>query len=156
MNTILVTPLAESQIDAVAALFDAQLREHGITVNPDGLRTTARMVVADPRYGFMLVASADGGRVVGVAYASTILSLEHGGVGGWLEELYVLPECRGTGIGSRLLDEVITHAKKLGWRALDLEVDAAHQRVIPLYLRHQFQPHSRTRFYRPLRDDQPA
>ena len=156
MNTILIKPLAESQIDAVTALFDAQLREHGITVNADGLRATARMVMADPRYGFMLVASADDGRVVGVAYASTILSLEHGGVSGWLEELYVPPECRGAGIGTRLLDEVITQARKLGWRAIDLEVDGAHQRVIPFYLRHHFRAHSRMRFYRPLGDDLPA
>jgi GNAT superfamily N-acetyltransferase len=98
------------------------------------------------------VATDDEGRAVGVAYASTILTLEHG-VSGWLEELYVLPEWRGKGLGSRLLDAVITHAERLGWRALDLEVDANHQRVIPLYTRHHFQPRSRTRFYRALRDE---
>jgi GNAT superfamily N-acetyltransferase len=156
MNAISIKPLAESQIGAVTALFDAQLREHGIMVSADGLRRTARMVMADPRYGFMLVAGADDGRVVGVAYASTILRLEHGGVSGWLEELYVLPEYRGTGIGSRLLGEVIVQARKLGWRALDLEVDDVHQRVIPFYVRHHFRAHSRARFYRPLGDDLPA
>jgi GNAT superfamily N-acetyltransferase len=105
------------------------------------------------RYGFMLVASTDDGRAVGVAYASTILALEHGGISGWLEELYVLPEWRGKGPGSRLLDAVIAHAEELGWRALDLEVDDDHQRVITLYTRHRFQPRSSARFYRTLGDE---
>jgi GNAT superfamily N-acetyltransferase len=73
----------------------------------------------------MLVANAPDGGSIGVAYASSLLSLEHGGVSGWLEELYVLPQWRGRGIGSRLVAEVIAHARELGWRALDLEVEAS-------------------------------
>jgi maltose/maltodextrin transport system permease protein len=56
----------------------------------------------------MLVAKAPDGGSIGVAYASSLLSLEHGGVSGWLEELYVLPQWRGLGIGSRLIAEVVT------------------------------------------------
>jgi GNAT superfamily N-acetyltransferase len=82
------------------------------------------------------VASAVDGNPVGVAYASCLLSLEHGGFSGWLEELYVLPEWRGRGIGSCLIAEVITRAKELGWRAIDLEVDVGHQRAISLYTRY--------------------
>ena len=88
------------QIDAVVGLFDAQLREHRITRSTDDLRAVAQTVVTDPRYGFMLVANAPDNRPIGVAYASTILTLEHGGVSGWLEELYVLPPWRGSGVGS--------------------------------------------------------
>jgi hypothetical protein len=51
------------------------------------------------------------------------------------------------GIGSCLISEVIRHAKELGWRAIDLEVDASHQRAISLYLRHQFRLHSRSRLF---------
>jgi ribosomal protein S18 acetylase RimI-like enzyme len=94
------------------------------------------------------VASAVDGNPVGVAYASCLLSLEHGGFSGWLEELYVLPEWRGRGIGSCLIAEVITRAKELGWRAIDLEVDVGHQLAISLYTRYQFQPHFRSRLYR--------
>jgi ribosomal protein S18 acetylase RimI-like enzyme len=152
MNPPSISLLDARQIEAVIGLFDVQLREHGITTSSDDLRAVARTVVTDPRYGFMLVATAADVCAVGVAYASTILTLEHGGVSGWLEELYVLPEWRDKGIGSRLLDAVIAHAEKLGWRALDLEVDANHQRVISLYTRHRFQSRSRRRFYRTLGD----
>jgi GNAT superfamily N-acetyltransferase len=150
MNSPPIGPVDAQMLDAVVSLFADQLREHAITISSDDLRRVVQQVIADQQYGFMLAASAPEGRPIGVAYASSLLSLEHGGVSGWLEELYVLPEWRGRGIGSRLLAEVITHARKLGWRALDLEVDASHQRAISLYLRHEFQPHSRNRFYRIL------
>ena len=138
------------QLDCAVALFSAQLKEHGITTPADDLRSVAQSVVADPRYGFIVLASTVEAGPVGIAYASCLLSLEHGGISGWLEELYVLPEWRGRGIGSRLVAEVITRAKELGWRAIDLEVDAGHQRAISLYLRHQFQLHSRTRLFRTI------
>lgn len=143
--------LADTEtLEAVIGLFEEQLREHEITTSRDELRALAQIVISDRRHGFMLVASAPDGSPVGVAYASSLLSLEHGGVSGWLEELYVLPQWRGRGIGSRLIAEVVARAKESGWRALDLEVERSHQRAILLYTRHQFQPHSRSRFYRIL------
>ena len=150
MNLPPINLVDAQKLDAVVALFEAQLREHEITTLRDDLRVVIQTVIADQRYGFVLVANAPDGGSIGVAYASSLLSLEHGGVSGWLEELYVLPQWRGRGIGSRLVAEVIARARELGWRALDLEVEASHQRAISLYARHQFQPHSRSRYYRIL------
>ena len=141
--------LADTEtLEAVIGLSEAQLREHEITTSRDELRAVAQIAISDRRHGFMLVASAPDGSPVGVAYASSLLSLEHGGVSGWLEDPYVLPQWRG--IGSRLIAEVVARAKESGWRALDLEVERSHQRAILLYTRHQFQPHSRSGFYRIL------
>src|SRR5262249_18368065 len=71
-------------LDAVIGLFEAQLQEHGITTSSGALRMVAQTVIADRRYGFMLVARSPDGDPIGVAYASALLSLEHGGVSGWL------------------------------------------------------------------------
>jgi GNAT superfamily N-acetyltransferase len=142
--------LEARQIDSAVALFNAQLKEHGITTPADDLRSAVENVVADPRYGFVVLASTIEAGPIGIAYASCLLSLEHGGISGWLEELYVLPQWRGCGIGSHLVAEVIRHAKKLGWRAIDLEVIAGHERAISLYLRHKFQLLSRTRLFRTI------
>jgi ribosomal protein S18 acetylase RimI-like enzyme len=139
--------------DSVVALFEAQLLEHDIVPGRDDLESAIRTVVDEPRYGFMLVANGLDGQTVGVAYASCLLSLEHGGISGWLEELYVLPQWRNLGIGSQLIRAAISHARELGWRAIDLEVESSHQRAISLYARHQFRPLSRTRYVRPLSDE---
>jgi GNAT superfamily N-acetyltransferase len=150
MDSLCFDLVDEGKLEAVAPLFEAQLREHEITPSPDDLRAAIRTVIRDRRYGFILTASAPEIGPIGVAYASSLLSFEHGGVSGWLEELYVLPRWRGRGIGSRLVEQVIAHARQLRWRALDLEVEAGHQRAITLYARHHFRPHSRSRFYRIL------
>ena len=138
-------------LDDAAVLFEAQLREHQMAPPTDALQEAIRSVIDNPSYGFVLLGTAPDGAAVGVAYASSLLSFEHGGVSGWLEELYVTPAWRGRGIGSRLLQEVVKMARELGWRALDLEVDVAHERAIPLYLRHGFHPHARSRFFLELK-----
>jgi GNAT superfamily N-acetyltransferase len=151
MQPIISTATPE-QFPAMAALFEAQLREHAIDSSVDAIMATLRLVDQKPEYGCAITAIIDG-VVVGVAYASTILSLEHGGWSGWLEELYVLPAWRNQGIGSRLLDAVTAIAHDQGWAALDLEVDDGHQRVISLYASRDFQPLPRTRFVHHLRHE---
>jgi GNAT superfamily N-acetyltransferase len=149
MSLVNIQLIDSYTLGAAIDLLESQMREHDIVISRADLQAATQKLMSDRRYGFMLVATSDEGPI-GVAYASSILSLEHGGISGWLEELYVLPKWRGQGIGSRLIAEVVALAKEAGWRALDLEVEASHQRAISLYARHQFQPRSRSRFYRVL------
>jgi ribosomal protein S18 acetylase RimI-like enzyme len=150
MSLVNIQLIDSYTLDAAIALLERQLREHDIVVSRADLQAVTQKVISDRRYGFLLVATTSDAGPVGVAYASSLLSLEHGGISGWLEELYILPEWRGQGVGSRLIAGVVALAKEAGWRALDLEVEASHQRAISLYTRHQFQPRSRSRFYRTL------
>lgn len=147
MDNVQIHFLNHRRIDEVVVLFETQLLDHQIAPPTDALRQAIRTVIDNPHYGFILVAEGPDSKAAGVAYASSLLSFEHGGVSGWLEELYVTPAWRGRGIGSRLLEKVVSTAKEFGWRALDLEVDVDHERAISLYLRHEFRAHSRSRFY---------
>jgi GNAT superfamily N-acetyltransferase len=153
MSEPLIAPATPDQFPSMAALFEAQLREHGIDSPADRLIAQLRVLCEQPKHGFVLAASCET-TVVGVAYAACILSLEHCGWSGWLEELYVLPEWRGQGLGTQLLDAVIAGAHERGWIALDLEVDSGHQRVTALYARREFQPVPRSRFVRRFRTAQ--
>jgi GNAT superfamily N-acetyltransferase len=134
-------------VEAAGALFEAQLREHDMMSTLEGLRRAIHAVISNPQFGFVLLASANGSPA-GVAYAAAILSFEHEGIIGWLEELYVLPGQRDAGIGSMLLNEVAGRAQKLGWKGIELEVVTGHERAARLYLRHGFRPLSRSRFCR--------
>lgn len=145
MKGIRITPLEDALLAPTVLLFQAQLREHQILSSPEVLAAVLKILSGQPESGFILIARHDDA-VVGTAYAARILSLEHGGWSGWLEEFYVLPEWRDRGVGSLLLEAVIAGAAQRGWPALDLEVDSGHQRVISLYSRNGFEPVSRTRF----------
>ncbi|CAN5216943.1 hypothetical protein BH20VER2_BH20VER2_10540 [soil metagenome] len=142
-----VRTLAASDLEAAVSLLTAQLREHDIPASVEALRVVTQTVICDARHGFMLLALAQE-RPIGIAYAAAHLSAEHGGTVGWLEELYVAPECRDQGAGAALLSEVTARAQQLGWRGLELEVVAGHERAVSLYTRHGFLPLSRTRFSR--------
>ena len=98
----------------------------------------------------MLLASGDDGRTVGVAYVSFTWTLEHGGRTAWLEELYVVPELRGGGIGGALLDAALDLARARSCRAMDLEVESDHARAANLYVRAGFRAHTRTRYVKKL------
>ena len=66
------------------------------------------------------------------------------------KELFVLPHLRGKGIGGLLIEETFDRAQARGCLAVDLEVEASHGRAASLYLRHDFVPHTRSRFVRKL------
>ena len=138
-----------ANLDAAVRLFRDQLREHDIFPPEEALREVTRAVLSDQRHGFILLAGTDA-EPVGIAYAAAHLSAEHGGIVGWLEELYVVPECRGCGVGSSLLAQVVAKAHALGWCAIELEIVAGHERALPLYLRHEFVAVNRARFTRLL------
>ena len=149
MPGVSVTSATGETVDAAVRLFAAQLREHEIFPPVEELREVTHAIIDDPDRGYILLAACDE-QFVGIAYAAAHLSAEHGGIVGWLEELYVAPEWRGRAVGSSLLAHVIARAEESHWRALELEVVAGHERVVPLYLRHAFVPVSRRRYTRML------
>lgn len=133
----------------VLRLLAIQLREHRIELEPARLEATFQGVLADPSRGLFLVLELDGRRI-GAAYVSFIWALEHGGQSAWLEELYVEPACRGTGLGTAFLQEVLDECAARGCAALDLEIDVEHERVRSLYLRNGFDELPRGRMVRRL------
>jgi GNAT superfamily N-acetyltransferase len=108
-------------------------------------------VPRDSARGSVLV-GLENGRVVGVAYVATILSMEHCSPVAGLEELYVTPPSRHRDIGTALMFEVLKRAREAGIVAIDLEVDARHSRAIAFYQRIGFRPLDRSRWVKELKD----
>src|SRR5262245_4801789 len=148
-STVEVRSAVEGELAAVTDLLVAQLREHRVETPEAKLAESLRAVLQHPERGRILVA-VERGRPVGMAAVSFVWPLEHGGRSSWLEELYVEPAARGRGIGTRLLEAALRVAAEAGAVAVDLEVDADHQRVARLYARHGFHPLPRARWVRSL------
>jgi ribosomal protein S18 acetylase RimI-like enzyme len=55
-----------------------------------------------------------------------------------VDELYVVPDARGRGVGSAALKFVMNEARMQGLRALHLEVMPGNERALELYQRHGF------------------
>jgi GNAT superfamily N-acetyltransferase len=130
-------------------LLGGQFEEHAIATPAEAIRDGVDHVLTRPDAGRLLVATWDGA-VVGVAALSFVRALEHGGRSAWLEELYVEPARRGGGIGTALLRAACDAAAAAGAVAVDLEVEAGHERAARLYARAGFRPLPRTRWVRRL------
>ncbi len=62
-------------------------------------------------------------------------SLERGGRDAFIDELYVRPQWRGLGLGTLAVATAEVAARRLGVRAVHLEVDTTNERARRLYER---------------------
>jgi GNAT superfamily N-acetyltransferase len=90
-----------------------------------------------------------GGRPVGYIVLTLGFSIEAGGCEGCVDELFVVPEVRGRGIGRRVLALLEDEARRLGVRRLFLEVEHGN-RASALYRRAGFVDHRRRLMSKPL------
>jgi len=144
------TPARPEEAEAIIALLAAQLHEHAIPLARELLAESVAAALADDSRAVILVARDETGPV-GVAFVSFQSSVERGGRIAWLEELYVLPDRRGNGIGSRLVQATLVVARERGCRSVELEVESSHARAAHLYRRAGFQPLQRVHYALPLK-----
>ncbi len=130
-------------------LLEAQYRDHGIDMKGPRLLKAVRKLLD----GHGLVFIALDPQPIGVAVLAWEWSLERAGRQAWLEELYVVPDRRGQGIGRKLLVRSFAEARKAGCVSIELEVLQGHGRSSHLYLREGFERLARTRYSRDLKPE---
>lgn len=74
--------------------------------------------------------SEESGKVAGYAMAAKSFSTEFGKSCIWIEDLYIKPEYRGTGMGSAFLDHI---EKKYPDSIFRLEVEEENERAVNVY-----------------------
>jgi ribosomal protein S18 acetylase RimI-like enzyme len=117
---------------AVIRLLTAQLVEHGLPVDDEGLVRAVELCLAHGSPAWLVVALRHG-LPAGILLANPIVSIEHGGISLWIEELYVPPEQRRRGVARALVDFVGVEARSHGVRALELCVAPSQTAALALY-----------------------
>jgi ribosomal protein S18 acetylase RimI-like enzyme len=113
---------------AATELLVQQQRAYGRDVDADRLRPAVQAALEDSDRVLVLGAFHEGlpgfahGKMVGVLLMTLLISLEHCGEVGWIEELYVRDDYRRKGLGERLLTMALDWTTARGLRAIDLEV----------------------------------
>jgi GNAT superfamily N-acetyltransferase len=59
---------------------------------------------------------------------------------GELKRMWIRPDVRGTGVGSRLLSALVAQSRALGHTTLVLDTNAALTEALALYRKHGFEP----------------
>jgi GNAT superfamily N-acetyltransferase len=122
-------------VDLLGTLFSI---EADFVPNADKQRRAVEMILGDPRIGVIYVAR-EAGRVVGMVSTLYTVSTAEGGKSAWLEDMVVLPECRGRGVGAQLLEHAVVGAREAGVRRLTLLSDEDNALAHAVYAAEGFQ-----------------
>lgn len=116
-----------------AAVAERVLREHGLPFDPAG--ADADLLRPEASFHAFFVAVDGDDRVIGTAAL-----VVHADGCGELRKLFLLPECRGAGLGRSLLDAVLDAARAAGLDRVELLTRDRYDRAIRLYERAGFRP----------------
>jgi GNAT superfamily N-acetyltransferase len=132
MIRTIVRAAGEADRETADRLLTAQLIEHRLPADPEGVRRGIDCALAKGSAAWLWLAER-GAEPVAIFLANQIASVERGGYVLWVEELYVAPEARRTGVASALLERVIEEARRRGIGALELEVVPTQAAASALY-----------------------
>lgn len=143
-----IRPAVAEDADTVAQLIrelaSYERLEHEVSMTADDIRRT---LFGDLRFAEGLLAEVDG-EPVGLALFFSNYSTFLGRPGLYLEDLFVKPEHRGTGLGKSLLREVARIAVERGCGRLEWAVLNWNQTAIAFYEKLGARPNSEWTTYR--------
>ncbi|HYY78448.1 MAG TPA: GNAT family N-acetyltransferase [Actinomycetes bacterium] len=138
------------QAAAVTGLLVRFFAEEGFAVPAATIGERVAAFLTEPANAVFL--AWRGGRAVGVATVTTRFGIEYG-LGGELEDLYVLPGARGAGVAGRLIDAAAGWCRSRGGTQLEVCVTPEGQRahdLVGFYRRRGFADQGRRLLNRPL------
>jgi GNAT superfamily N-acetyltransferase len=130
--TLRIRPAGPSDREVVHGLLTAQMVEHRLPAEPERIDRGLDAAFRPGSPAWLFLAERDG-QAVGVFLANQIVSVEKGGETLWIEELYVTPDARRTGVARALLAHALDEARRRGLRAFDLEVVPTQAAALALY-----------------------
>jgi GNAT superfamily N-acetyltransferase len=105
-----------------------------------------QQLLADPARGAIWVAESEG-TLCGYLIVVLVLSIEHRGLMGEIDELFVLPEARSRGIGTQLLAAAEKTLTQHGCVRLQLQLGTSNPRGLAFYQRHGYGPRAGYQLY---------
>jgi len=132
MSSLIVRFATDADREVAVRLLVAQLAEHDLPADPAGVARGVDLALAPGSRAWLLLALR-GGEAVGIFLANQIVSVEKSGYTLWIEELYVAPAARRTGVARAILSWVLDEGRKREIRALDLEVVPSQAAAFALY-----------------------
>jgi GNAT superfamily N-acetyltransferase len=117
------------------------------------VRATLTQLLTDPSMGWVWLVRSDN-KPIGYVVIALGYSLEYHGRDAIIDELYIIDEYRGLGIGTWVLGYVEGKARDLGINALHLEVERTNTRARLLYEKLGYQDLDRYLMTKRLSNDQ--
>lgn len=130
-----------AHLDTLLEFIRAYYAFDGIPFDALKQRSALSGLIANPQHGFVWLIEWDQ-VVVGYMAVCFGYSLEFGGRDAFVDELYLLPEARGQGIGTQAMQVMIETCRANGIQAVHLEVSPDNEAAIAYYEKSGFQRRS--------------
>jgi ribosomal protein S18 acetylase RimI-like enzyme len=114
-------------------------QEADFSPNPTLQANALQLIIQQPTTG-QIICAIENGKVIGMVNILFTISTAEGGLAAWLEDMIVHPDCRGRGIGDKLLKEGIRTAQSAGCSRITLLTDDANVFAQQFYKRAGFVP----------------
>jgi ribosomal protein S18 acetylase RimI-like enzyme len=129
---ILIRPACSSDLAAMAGLLEALFAvEADFAFDAAKQRAGLALLLAKGD-ACVLVAEREG-VVVGMCTVQTVISTVEGGPVGWVEDVVVAPQCKGQGVGRKLLERLENWAVEAGLARLQLLADRDNAAALGFY-----------------------
>jgi GNAT superfamily N-acetyltransferase len=129
---LVIRRATEADRDAAQCLLTAQLLEHQLPADAQGIARAIELAAAPHTCAWLWIVERDA-RPAAIFLANEIVSAERGGHVLWVEELYVVPDARRIGIARALLARITEEARRRGVKAIELEVVPTQDAAFALY-----------------------
>jgi GNAT superfamily N-acetyltransferase len=132
----MIAPVTEADLPELLPLMRSYCDFYEVAPSDDQLLTMSRALIADPdREGVQLIGRDSSGAAVGFAtvfWSWSTLSAARIGV---MNDLFVTPEARGSGIAQALIDACLDRARQHGAGSLSWQTARDNSRAQALYER---------------------
>jgi len=142
-GSVVLRPARGDEVETLVRLAGRLYSEDGsIPLHPDRAARAFARLIDDGSLGLVRFIES-GLTAAGYLVLTWGFSIEFGGLVAILDELFVVPEHRGRGLGTAALSAAETICRERGVLALRLEVEHSNRRALELYARTGFARHSR-------------
>lgn len=114
---MLIRPPTQSDRPAWEALYAGYAAFYGVAQTPE-MRATVWGWIHDPTHGTNCLVAEDAGTLIGLAHYRPFARPLSASTGGFLDDLFVASDARGSGAAAALIDALKTRAQENGWSVL--------------------------------------
>ncbi|MGZ5056075.1 MAG: GNAT family N-acetyltransferase [Methylobacter sp.] len=133
-----ITPANASDIPVLCELLNILFaQEADFEPDCDAQSRGLARIISNPEVGLIVVARQDG-QIVGMVNLLYTVSTALGDRVALLEDMVVSPNVRGSGVGSRLLEQAIQFARLDGCKRITLLTDRTNEPAQRFYQKHGF------------------
>jgi ribosomal protein S18 acetylase RimI-like enzyme len=135
-------PVCAADAETLLHMARAFHQEDGHPLDSEGEMAVAQIATGEPFARAWIVRQA--GDAIGYVVLTLGYSIEYGGRDGFIDDLYLVPAVRGSGVGRQVLHFALSEATALGIKTLHLEVETGNESATRLYRSAGFEVTGRT------------